>query len=261
MIRPTIALPTGPFDLHQEEIPAHTFDARLAALRLRMRGENLSHAVIHGSVFDHEALSHYTYFTPKLGPAYALVPADGPPRLLFSGGPGMKPSAARLTWITDVVALRGIEGDLKQWLEQTAEGRLAKVGLIEGSAMSRRDWRSVLRAADGPVVEFDGLLPTPAITSPANTTGAREICDRLVSTFTNSCNLGDDIRSACLDIERMAYREGAEDIRVLAARRPDGPPTRLPDEPLPMTGRTPIEMSLRHKGAWHTIAFALTPKA
>ena len=263
MIRPTIALPTGPFDLHQEEIPAHTFDARLAALRLRMRGENLSHAVIHGSVFDHEALSHYTYFTPKLGPAYALVPADGPPRLLFSGGPGMKPSAARLTWITDVVALRGIEADVKQWLQPTAEGRPAKVGLVEGSAMSRHDWRSVLRAAGGSVVELDGHLPSPTTdpTTKEQTAKTREICDRLVSTFTNACNLGDDIRSACLDIERMAYREGAEDIRVLAARRPDGPPTRLPDEPLPMTGRTPIEMSLRHKGAWHTIAFALTPKA
>lgn len=263
MIRPTTALPTGPFDLHSEEFPTRIFDARLTALRSLMRDVQVTHAVIHGSMFDHEALSHYTYFTPKLGPAYALVPAAGPLRLLFSGGPGMKPSAVRLTWIADVVALRGIETDMKHWLQHSTTGAVTTIGLIEGSAMSRRDWRSVVRAAGGVVVELDGRKAgtTTDATSPTQTAKTRELCNRLVETFADSCKIGDDIRSASLNMVRMSYREGAEDVRILAGRRPDGPPTRLPDTPLPLIGPTPMELSLRHKGTWHTIAFTLTPQA
>lgn len=261
MIRPTIALPTGPFDLHSEEFPARIFDARLTALRSLMREVNVKHAVIHGSVFDHEALSHYTYFTPKLGPAYALVPADGPLRLLFSGGPGMKPSAARLTWVADVMALRGIEADMKHWLQHSTTGTATTIGLIEGSAMSRRDWRSVVRAAGGAVVELDEAY-RPSLIDDASQAAAqqgRDLCEHLVKSFADTLKRGDDISAAMLDLERRAYRDGAEDVRVLVARRPNGPPTRLPDAALALAGPTEVELALRHKGSWTSIRFTLTP--
>jgi hypothetical protein len=95
-MRPTVALPTGPFDWYPERIAQNTFEARLAALRFEMNRHGITHLVVHGNVFDHDALTWLTHFTPKLGPAYALVPAKGPLQLLFSGGPGMKPSAQRL---------------------------------------------------------------------------------------------------------------------------------------------------------------------
>ena len=79
-------------------------------MREVMARRGVTHAVVHGNGFDHGALAWLTHFTPKLGPAYALVPATGPLRLLFAGGPGMKPSAQRLTWVEDVRALQGHRG-------------------------------------------------------------------------------------------------------------------------------------------------------
>ena len=108
-VMPCIALPTGPYDLDPELFGPSLFERRLAVLRAAMAQCGATHAVVHGNGFDHDALSWLTYFTPKLGPAYALVPTSGTLRLLFSGGPGMKPSARKLTWVEDVVALRGVE--------------------------------------------------------------------------------------------------------------------------------------------------------
>ncbi|MBN8899277.1 MAG: hypothetical protein J0H35_14055, partial [Rhodospirillales bacterium] len=90
---PSIALPTGPYDWHPERTPRSVFDARLANFRQAMARHGVTQAIVHGNGFDHAALHWLTHFTPKLGPAYALIPATGEPRLLFAGGPGMKPSA------------------------------------------------------------------------------------------------------------------------------------------------------------------------
>ena len=98
MMMPSIALPTGPYDWHPERTPRSVYEIRVAQFRTTMAERSVTHAVVHGNGFDHGALNWLTHFTPKLGPAYALVPAIGALRVLFAGGPGMKPSAQRLTW-------------------------------------------------------------------------------------------------------------------------------------------------------------------
>jgi hypothetical protein len=96
------ALLTGPSDWDPALVPLSEFEARLAAARRMLAESGATALLVHGHSVEHGALAYLTGFVPKLGPALALVPRDGPIRILASGGPGMMSSAKLLTWIEDV---------------------------------------------------------------------------------------------------------------------------------------------------------------
>lgn len=258
---PSIALPTGPYDWHERELPRDLYATRLDAFHRAMSRAGVSHAIVHGNGFDHGALLWLTHFTPKLGPAYALVPATGPLRLLFAGGPGMKASAQRLTWVEDVVALKGIEADAKRWLAETGAQPGATIGLAEGASMLRGDWRAVGRAAGGLVVEMDAAVcalrahvsAEEARAGAAAAAAARTCRARLIELAVP----GADLRLAAIEAERAAYAAGAQDVRWRIARRPDGAPTTLPDAHLLMKVPCPVVLTVRHSGVWSEERFVI----
>jgi hypothetical protein len=265
MMMPSIALPTGPYDWHPETISRAVFETRVAALRAAMAKLGVTHAVVHGNCFDSAALAWLTHFTPKLGPAYALVPGAGPLRLLFAGGPGMKPSAQRLTWVEDVVAIKGVEGDIKRWLDEASAGAPVRLGLVEGEAMLRGDWLAVIRAGGGDATSLDQELAALRARDLAADTRRAECADAVLrigtTTLTRLAVPGVDLRAAVIAMERAVYAAGAQDIRVRIARRPSGPPSTLPDEPLPMTGPAAVVLAVRYSGAWTHARFLLRPHA
>ena len=258
---PSIALPTGPYDWHPERTPRALYNARLAALRGVMTERGITHAVVHGNGFDHGALAWLTHFTPKLGPAYALVPASDPLRLLFAGGPGMKPSAQRLTWVEDVAAIKSIEGDVKRWLGEMVAGEPVRLGLVEGASMLRGDWRKVQRAAGGQAHalddEIDKARAQPSSAEIEAVARAHAIAALACETLSKLACPGADLRAAAIAMERAAYAAGAQDVRVRIGRRQGGPPTTLPDQPWPMTGPTQIVIAVRCDGAWAEARFVL----
>ena len=243
MMMPSISLPTGPYDWHPTDIPREVFEARLAALRETMRAEGLTHAVVYGNTFDHAALLWFANMTPKLGPALMLVAAQGSPRLLFSGGPGMKPSAERLTWIGDVAALRGLGRDLSAWLGDAA---VARVGIVAPEAILQGDWEALRAAAGGDLVPLDPALEPPAEALAAACDLLQSVSDRAFS----AAREGEDLHTLVLDAERIAYAGGAQDVRWRVARRPWGQPTTLPDGPLEMRGCVPVALAVRRAGLW-----------
>ncbi len=110
------ALLTGPYDWDPELVPLAEFEARLAAVRRVLAESGATALLVHGHSVDHGALAYLTGFMPKLGPAFALVPLEGPIRVLASGGPGMVSSAKRLTWVEDVRPLSNLRNALNEWL-------------------------------------------------------------------------------------------------------------------------------------------------
>lgn len=252
MMMPSIALPTGPYDWHPEQVPRATFEVRLDRFRVAMTTRGVTHAIVHGNGFDHSALLWLTYFTPKLGPAYALVPAAGPLRLLFAGGPGMKPSAQRLTWVEDVVALRGIEGDAKRWLDETGGGAVPRVGLVEGAGMLYGDWQAVQRTAGGAAValdpEIDRLRAESASEERTHAARAAEIAALAKSELIRLATPGTDLRAVTFEMERAAYAAGAQDVRIRIGRRPGAAPVTLPDAPVPLQGSTQVALRVRFAG-------------
>ena len=263
MRMPSIALPTGPYDWRPDETPRAIFEQRVALLRGIMAARGISHCVVHGNGFDHASLLWLAHFTPKLGPAYLLVGPGESLRMLFAGGPGMKPSAQALTWIADVAALRGIEKDIQAWLAQSPEGASARVGLVTGRAMLRGDWLAVERAAQGRIEVLDEALEGPRATNERDDRAALEASiaalRQAAQTLFTAAAEGGSQRDAVLTMERAAYGAGAQDVRIRMARRIWGAPVTLPDDDIAITGPMPVVLSVRSAGRWSWGRFVVGP--
>jgi len=260
---PSIALPTGPYDWRPDETPRAIFEQRVALLRGIMAARGISHCVVHGNGFDHASLLWLAHFTPKLDPAYLLVGPGESLRMLFAGGPGMKPSAQALTWIADVAALRGIEKDIQAWLAQSPEGASARVGLVTGRAMLRGDWLAVERAAQGRIEVLDEALEGPRATNERDDRAALEASiaalRQAAQTLFTAAAEGGSQRDAVLTMERAAYGAGAQDVRIRMARRIWGAPVTLPDDDIAITGPMPVVLAVRSAGRWSWGRFVVGP--
>ena len=263
MRMPSIALPTGPYDWRPHETPRATFEQRVALLRGIMAARGISHCVVHGNCFDHASLLWLAHFTPKLGPAWLLVGPGESLRMVFAGGPGMKPSAQALTWVADVAALRGIEKDIEAWLAQNPDGANARVGLVAGRAMLRGDWLAVERAAQGPIEVLDEALDGPRDDSerddPAALHASIAVLRQTAQTLFASAAQGGSQRDAVLTMERAASGAGAQDVRIRMARRIWGAPVTLPDEDIEITGPLPVVLAVRSAGRWSWGRFVVGP--
>jgi len=256
MMMPSIALPTGPYDWNEKVTSLATYEKRLARLRKVMAEQKLTHAIIHGNIFDHEALSWFSNFTPKLGLALMLVPFEGEPRLLFSGGPGMKLSAQRLTWISDVSALKGAGKDVADWLGAGVK----RVGLIAGASLLHGDWNSLLKAAGGMVATLDQVFYAMRDASKSETVSIRKsaaVLEKVANHLHSIASDGADLLDVVLDAERFAFKAGVQDIRLRVARRPWGRPVTLPDERVVVEGPLPVALAVRVNGYWSYGDFVL----
>ena len=263
MRMPSIALPTGPYDWRPDETPRAVFEQRGALLRGIMAARGISHCVVHGNCFDHASLLWLAHFTPKLGPAYLLVGPGDNLRMLFAGGPGMKPSAQALTWIADVAALRGIGKDVEAWLAQNPLGADARVGLVTGRAMLRGDWLAVERAAQGRIEVLDEAVDCPRDASEQNDHAALDasiaVLREAAQTLFTAAAQGGSKRDAVLTMERAAYGAGAQDMRIRMARRIWGAPVTLSDDDIAITGPTPVVLAVRSAGRWSWGRFVVGP--
>jgi Xaa-Pro aminopeptidase len=224
------ALLTGPYDWDPALLPLAEFEARLTAVRRLLVENGATSLFVHGNGVEHGALAYLTGFVPKLGPAFALVPRDGPIRILASGGAGMMSSAKLLTWVEDVRPLSNLRNGLGEWLgEMDCDGR-SVVGLWSGNMMAQRPYVAVAAAIQsfGKIIEMDDQLnPLRAHKSPRELELLRESC-RILSAaceaFERATAEGSGVRSAALAAERAAFANGAQDVRILASARNGGPP-------------------------------------
>jgi Xaa-Pro aminopeptidase len=224
------ALLTGPYDWDPALVPLAEFEGRLASARRVLDERGAVALLVHGNSMEHGALAYLTGFVPKLGPAFALVPKDGPLRILASGGPGMMSSAKLLTWVRDVRPLSNLRSALGEWLCEAINDASAVVGLWGGKIMAQRPYIAVASAIQpfGKLVAMDD--PLDALRrrkSPRELELLREVCRILAvacDAFEHAAVEGSGARSAALAAERAAFAAGAQDIRILASARNGGPP-------------------------------------
>ncbi len=259
MMLASITLPTGPYDWDPALIPPGEYELRLARVRESMAALGATRAVVHGNWLDHGGLAWLTGFTPKLGAAYALVPARGELRLIFAGGPGMRPSAARLTWVEDVVASKGLDAALSGWLEETEAGNSGRLALCEGRGMAAGDYGIVQRRAGDGAIEFDGAIATlRRAKSELEHALARRAANALragAEMFAARAAIGAGLREVVVASERAAYAAGAQDVRVRVGARAWGAPIVLGDGDIAISGPTRVAFAARARGYWATGSF------
>ena len=224
------ALLTGPYDWDPVLLPPAEFDERLANVRRVLAQREATALLVHGNSVEHGALAYLTNFVPKLGPAFALVPLEGPIRILASGGPGMMRSAKLLTWVEHVRPLGNLRNSLVEWLEETIHDGRAALGLWGGSIMAQRPYLAVAAAMEpfGKMVEMDVQLDALRRRKSARELMLlREACRILAvacDAFERTAADGSGARTVALAGERAAFVAGAQDVRILASARNGGPP-------------------------------------
>jgi Xaa-Pro aminopeptidase len=250
------ALLTGPYDWDPALLPLAEFEARLTAVRRVVAESGANALLVHGHSVDHGALAYLTGFVPKLGPAFALVPVDGPIRILASGGPGMMCSANLLTWVEDVRPLNNLRNTLNECLGEIQRDGRTVLGLWGGNIMARRPYLAVTAAVQffGKLLDLDDQLDAlRRHKSPRELELLREACRILAvacDAFERATLDGSGARSAALAAERAAFSNGAQDVRILASARDGGPP-------LPFDGPNDIRvapllacLAVRFSGYW-----------
>jgi len=251
---PTTTLLTGPYDWDEAEVPRTEYAARLAALREAAAPDTL---LLQGNSQEFGALAWATGFVPKLGPAICVIPQSDEPTILFSGGGGMVASAQLLTWVDQVRAITGLNRDLAGLLEgqtRVAQGRIALGG---GACMAAQ-----VRAAIGPdIVDLD-----PAINALRRRKSpleqqllrrAAELLDPAIEALRAALAAGQGMRAAGLAAEARAYALGAQDVRVLASRRPFGPALALDDVADQRIEQPLVAIAVRRALYWAVARLAL----
>jgi len=211
-------------------VPLAEFEARLNAVRRVLAERGATALLVHGQSVEHGALAYLTGFVPKLGPAFALVPRDGPVRILASGGTGMTGSAKLLTWVEDVRPLGNLRDALGEWLGDMVRDGQVVLGLWGGNAMAQRPYVDVAAAIQpfGKIIEMDDQLDAlrrhKSLREQELLREASRILAAACDAFARAAAGGSGARSAALAAERAAFALGAQDVRILASARNGGPP-------------------------------------
>jgi hypothetical protein len=218
---------TGPYDWEERILPRSEYDARLECVRAAMTQAGTSALAIHGHPGSYGELVYVTGFTPKLGATLALVPREGPLRILAPGTPKMMDIAKRLTWIDDVRPLGNVPKNVAEFVgEGNTLATWAFASLPQGL-------HSGIGGALGPskMLPLDQVLDAVRRRkSPRELElirGAARLLAKATDAFAASLRGGKGVRSAALAAERAAIAAGAQDARAMASLSPGGVPLPL----------------------------------
>ncbi|HUB95664.1 MAG TPA: M24 family metallopeptidase [Stellaceae bacterium] len=216
---------TGPYDWEQAVLPREEFAGRLAHVRAALG--DAAALFVHGHAGDYGDLNYLTGFTPKLGPALAMVPVEGDIRLLVGGTDLMIPQAKRLTWVEDVRPFANVPKAVADWLGAKKGAPLATWGF---GSLAHGIHRGIT-AAVGPLTPLDaGLDPIRRRKSPREMGLMRRasvVLGDAVSAFVAAAGRGAGARTAALAAEKTAIAADAQDARTLVSVSPGGAPLPL----------------------------------
>jgi hypothetical protein len=157
----------------------------------------------------------------------ALVPREGPLRILASGTPKMMDAAKRLTWVEDVRPL----GNASKTVAEFADGGDALATWAFGAVPQALHAGIAAAVAPRRLLALDHALEAVRRRkSPRELElmrGAARFLATATDAFAASVRAGAGVRSAALAAERAAIAAGAQDARAMASLSPGGVPLPL----------------------------------
>ncbi|MGH6770595.1 MAG: hypothetical protein ACRECO_16410 [Xanthobacteraceae bacterium] len=227
---PTLLI--GPADWDAGRMPKAEFERRIAALWDAF--PDRSQAIVFGSASRHAELAYLTNFVPKLEPGIALITREGPPKLLFGGGPNMVGAMKPLTFIAEMAPLNALTKSIAGW----------KPLLIGGGYMPQAVRKSIADAtgstAQDATAQIRAMMRQK---SPAELNAVREACTALQAAMAavgDAAYEGAGVISAVLAGEKAAIEAGAQDVRTLFSL--DGGRTLRPFETLDDRRADPLQV-------------------
>jgi Creatinase/Prolidase N-terminal domain len=255
---------TGPYDWDERMLPRGEYEGRLERVRAAMAQAGAAALAIHGHPGNYGALAYVTGFTPKLGATLALVPREGPLRILAPGTPKMMDIAKRLTWVGDVRPLGNAPKTVAEFLgDGNALGTWAFGALPQ--ALYAGIAASVVPRTLLPLDrELDALRRRKSAREIELMRGAAQLLATATDAFAASLRAGSGVRSAALAAERAAIAAGAQDARAMASLSPGGVPLPL-DAASDERALDPANagIAVQHHGYWAsgTVTVARRPGA
>jgi hypothetical protein len=259
-MQPVVGL--GSYRWDPEWLPLDEFEERLRAVRREMAVRGWSHLIVHGNAQDCAALTYLTNFYPRNRWAIALVPAQGPLKLLVAGSTRDLPAAALLTWVKDVASYGDAAKILPGWLGEAKP----KIGLYGESFMRHAIHDTIAGGARklGTVESADDLLNGMMRKKrPRELAMVRKSCAILketVSALKRAKAAGEPVVAATIEAERVARLSEAQDIRILFSL--DGGKMLRPFEELSERHCDPLVayVAVRYLGYWSEAMVTLADK-
>jgi Xaa-Pro aminopeptidase len=262
-MQPVVGL--GSYRWDPEWLPLDEFEERLRAVRREMAARGWSHLIVHGNAQDCAALTYLTNFFPRNRWAIALIPVQGPLKLLVAGSTRDLPAAALLTWVKDVASYGDAAKIIPAWL---GEGK-RKIGLY-GEAFMRHAVHDTIAGGARKLATVEGadalLDAAMRRKRPRELAMMRKSCAILrdtVAALKSEKAKGAPVVAATIEAERVARASQAQDIRILFSL--DGGRTLRPFEELSNTRCDPLVayIAVRYLGYWSealvTVADAPNP--
>ncbi len=218
---------TGPYDWDEHGLTRSEYDGRIEHVRGVMARTGAAALAIFGHPGNYGALAYLTNFTAKVGPAMALIPREGPLRVLASGTPKMMDTAKLLTWVEDVRPLGNVPKNVAEFV---GDGNTLATWAFGGAPQGFYGGIAGAMAPRALVSLDQELEAMRRRKSPRELElmrGATRFLTAAAETFTVRVHAGAGVRSAALAAERAAIAAGAQDVRVMASLSSGGVPLPL----------------------------------
>ncbi len=239
----------GLYDWEPERLPRQEFEQRIEAFWNKMPACCAGVAVYGDRRYNAE-LAYFTNLVPKLRDALALLPRNGSPKVLVSGGANAMPPAARQTWLQTVDPLPDLGKAIAAWQAELG----GPVALIGGEQLRQAVRKGADDALGGEALSGQAaavLREQMRCKRPVEIAAIGESCAKMkavVEALDRARRKGLGVTAALIEAEHAAV--GAEEVRTLFSL--DGGKTLRPFT-------TPIEravdplqvyIAVRHLGYW-----------
>lgn len=226
------------------ELPAASFDARLATVKATLTERGLAALVIYTDVWRSNQGRHFSNFMPYWNRALIVLPREGAPVLLCALSPRVYP------WIRSVSILDEIRpsNNLTQRLvEMCAEKNWKRIGILDESRLTQ-DLYLPLQAANIEAVDVPSSTVWPSLDDweLAMHRRAAQLARKILTEEFSKAEGSRDHELAGR-LERRFRRAGAEDLVLLFTR---GETVPRPPDGASITEASSVSVAVEYRGHW-----------